>query len=131
MALIFQDYQQDWAESEDHRNEEKYQELLLQLAGFLQKAPSDLLGADLLLCTRPFLFCWLLRELWPNGFQQVPMLHYYSGPLLFDTTPSQKQPVLEAFRQTVLTSELDLVVLRRKLAVFHELTREVHTRSSY
>lgn len=111
MALIFQEYQQDWAESEDFKNEEKYQKLLLQLSSFLQtEAPPDLLEADLLLCTRPFLFCWLLRELWPSGMQQVPMLHYYSGPLLFDTTPSQKTAVLEAFRQTVLSSDLDLMV---------------------
>ena len=39
--------------------------------------------------TRPFLFCWLLRTLWPEPYTQLPMLHYYSGPLLFDTTPSQ------------------------------------------
>ena len=110
MALIFQKYQQDWAESEDARNEVKYQELLVELSAFLQSAPPTLLQADLLLCTRPFLFCWLIRELWPRGFHQVPMLHYYSGPLLFDTTPSQKQLVLEAFSKTVLRSKRDLVV---------------------
>eukprot|EP00435_Cladocopium_sp_Y103_P063653 s163_g25.t1 len=111
LALMFQEYQQDWAESEDEKNEAKYQELLIKLASFLQsQAPADLLQPDLFLCTRPFLFCWLLRDLWPGGLPQVPMLHYYSGPLLFDTTEAQKLRVLKVFQQTVLTSTLDLVV---------------------
>ena len=38
------------------------------------------------------------------------MLHYYSGPLLFDTTSSQQLTVLAAFRDTVLHSNVDLVV---------------------
>ena len=111
LALMFQAYQQDWAESEDEKNEAKYQELLIQLSSFLQGgAPAELLQPDLFLCTRPFLFCWLLRDLWPVGLPQVPMLHYYSGPLLFDTTEAQKLRVLQVFQQTVLTSTLDLVV---------------------
>lgn len=115
---MFQAYQQDWAESEDEKNEAKYQELLIQLSSFLQSgAPAELLQPDLFLCTRPFLFCWLLRDLWPVGLPQVPMLHYYSGPLLFDTTEAQKLRVLQVFQQTVLTSKLDLVVSGHKKGV--------------
>ena len=110
MALIFQRYQQDWAESEDAQNEENYAELVAEMEHFLHSsAPTSLLEADLLLCTRPFIFCWLLRELWPPEIEQIPMLHYYSGPLLFDTTPSQQLTVLQAFRDTVLHSSIDLV----------------------
>ncbi|CAE7468844.1 unnamed protein product [Symbiodinium natans] len=110
LALMFREYQQDWAESDDQLNEANYQLLVERLRSYLHEGSSELIRADLILCTRPFLFCWLLRTLWPEPYTQLPMLHYYSGPLLFDTTPSQMDVVLQAFRQTVLSSTLDLVV---------------------
>ncbi|CAE7345617.1 unnamed protein product [Symbiodinium sp. KB8] len=116
LALIFREYQQDWAETDDGLNEVNYQRLLERLRSFLQSPSGDgreLMRADLILCTRPFLFCSLLRSLWPESYPQLPMLHYYSGPLLFDTTPSQMHVVLQAFRQTVLSSTLDLVASRQ------------------
>jgi hypothetical protein len=77
-------------ETEEAVNEERHQQLRVKLKEFLHgsSAPPDLMRADLLLCTRPFLFCWLLRPLWPPHLPALPMLHCYSGPLLFDTTLS-------------------------------------------
>ena len=113
--MMFREYQQDWAETEDGLNEVNYQRLLGRMRSFLQSPSGDgreLMGADLILCTRRF-FCSLLRSLWPESYPQLPMLHYYSGPLLFDTTSSQMHVVLQAFRQTVLSSTLDLVASRQ------------------
>ena len=112
--MMFRDYQQDWAESDDSLNEANYQLLIAtgslsescgfegdlypdenersdvcsypdqrsqeRLRSFLSTGP-ELMLAELVLCTRPFLFCSLLRALWPTSQPQLPMLHYYSGPL--------------------------------------------------
>mmetsp|Transcript_177889 Transcript_177889/g.564473 ORF Transcript_177889/g.564473 Transcript_177889/m.564473 type:complete len:636 (+) Transcript_177889:59-1966(+) len=111
LAEMFRAYQQDWAETEAENNAAKFETLVVDLRRFLGAGePQQLIASDLLLCTRPFLFCWLLRDLWPEGQAQLPMLHYYSGPLLFDVPVNLKEQVLLAFRRTVLESELDLVV---------------------
>lgn len=111
LAQIFRAYQQDWAETDAEENAEKFEIMVEQWRRlFGRSEPYRLLASEMLLCTRPFLFCWLLRGLWPDGWAQLPMLHYYSGPLLFDTPSGAKEQVLMAFRRTVLLSDLDLVV---------------------
>lgn len=111
MALMFKAYQQDWAETDDEKNAANFESLVQDLGQLLSRGePRMMVTSDILLCTRPYLFCWLLRELWPKATEQLPMLHYYSGPLLFDTPTHLKDRVLEAFRSTVLESTLDLVV---------------------
>lgn len=111
LANMFKKYQQDWAETEEDVNANKYEALVRELSDFFSSAASEeLLSSSILLCTRPFLFCWLLRSVWPAGREQVPMLHYYSGPLLFDVPAHLKTMVLSEFRRTVLDSHLDLVV---------------------
>ncbi|OLQ05808.1 hypothetical protein AK812_SmicGene10961 [Symbiodinium microadriaticum] len=55
LALIFREYQQDWAETDDGLNEVNYQRLLERLRSFLQSPSGDgreLMRADLILCTR-------------------------------------------------------------------------------
>lgn len=111
LAQVFQTYQQDWAETDAEKNALNFELLLGELGHFLGGMASRvLLASDMLLCTRPFLFCWLLRRIWPSSTAQLPMLHYYSGPLLFDTPANIKAQVLNAFRRTVLESDLDIVV---------------------
>merc|ERR1712196_671090 len=100
LALMFKEYQQDWAETDDNLNSENFQRMLGRLERFFSDGETELLLADIILCTRPFLFCWLLRQLWPRSSGQAasrekehggpPMLHYYSGPLLFDVPVEMK-----------------------------------------
>eukprot|EP00927_Polykrikos_kofoidii_P060392 TRINITY_DN55388_c0_g1_i1.p1 TRINITY_DN55388_c0_g1~~TRINITY_DN55388_c0_g1_i1.p1 ORF type:complete len:734 (-),score=114.61 TRINITY_DN55388_c0_g1_i1:32-2233(-) len=114
LAGIFKEYQQDWAETDPAVNSENFRQMFSKFQEFLQSG-SALLSADLVLCTRPFLFCWLLREHWPSKesrapYRGVPILHYYSGPLLFDVPEEAKASVLQAFRRMVIESPLDIVV---------------------
>mmetsp|Transcript_33423 Transcript_33423/g.86857 ORF Transcript_33423/g.86857 Transcript_33423/m.86857 type:complete len:485 (-) Transcript_33423:32-1486(-) len=104
LALVLRKYQNSWAERDMRDNSVKFSELADEMVALFQ-IHEPLRNVDFYICTRPFFLCFLLRSI----CDAKPILHYYSGPVLFDTVDSWRTAMLLQMRWMHLNSEFDVV----------------------
>ena len=105
VSKIFEEYQEGFPLRTDDENM-RLSDIMVQRLGKYYRDHAPLREQELFICTRPFYFCHVLRHL----IGSVPMIHYYSGPLLFDTPRQIHHQVLQAFRYTHSHSQADAVL---------------------
>jgi hypothetical protein len=105
VSQIFEEYQEGFPLRSDDENI-RLADIMVQRLGQYYRDYDPLRMQELFICTRPFYFCHVLRHL----VGDIPMIHYYSGPLLFDTPRQIHHQILQAFRYTHLHSSADAIL---------------------